>query len=54
MGEPKGCEPAYSADGVVAISTSKLFAVCVQLGVAGETPNATYKPPGLLRRLFRR
>lgn len=53
-GEPQAWEAAYFAEveDDAPSSTMPMIAVCDQLGVAGETPNATYKPRGFFRRLF--
>ena len=53
-GEPQVWEPAYFAEGEEPSTTANMIAVCDALGVAGETPNATYRPRSWWRRLFRR
>lgn len=53
-GEPQPWEPAYLAPGDPPRSTENIMALLDALGVPGELRKAIYKPPGLLRRLFRR
>jgi hypothetical protein len=53
-GEPQPWEAAYFSQGDPPSTTMNMIAVCDQLGVTGERPNAVYRPPTLWRRLFRR